>query len=552
MIPPKHIPAMMLLRTIGALSAREGRAPAALALALLGCARDDWQFIARDAAAVTVDAGADVAPASDVTDASDAAVTDVRDVADAPDVTLATDVADAAADQPTDAPLDLSCREGSTLCRAECVDTSSSTIHCGGCNQLCGFGQTCTAGRCRGEAPGTCAGSPCGGICTTGRCTPPDVVAVGGAHACARLVDGSMRCWGGNGAGQLGRGAETPSEPAPAFVASLATTAAPLADVQTLSAGGAHTCAAVDPNTTAGLSNVRCWGANALRQLAQPAGVALSARPAAVTEVVGASKLAAGGDHTCALTAMGSMTTLLCWGNNANGQAGVGVPSAFVPSPMPVSTALLPSTRPTFLGVAAGAEHTCAWSDAGVYCWGRNDHGALGRSTTMVVNSNAAPAPVPDALGSITKVVAGEGFTCALARGGRTAVNVSCWGYGESGRTGLGDAADAPSPRAVMLSSEAVDLAAGRAHACALLASGQALCWGSNARGQLGSAVPGAAMTPAPVTTTVPFAAIAAGGDTTCALAMGSGAVYCWGDNANGQLGAAAPPTSATPLRVTF
>jgi alpha-tubulin suppressor-like RCC1 family protein len=452
---------MMLLRTIGARSAREGRAPATLALALLGCARDDWRFIARDAAAVTVDVGADVvdvAVGSDVTDAPD-----VTAVADAPDVTVAADVADAAADRPADAPLDLLCRPGSTLCGAECVDTSSSSTHCGGCNQLCGLGQTCSAGRCRGEAPGTCADAPCGGACTSGRCTPPDAIVVGGAHACARFVDGSMRCWGGNGAGQLGRGVETSSEPTPAPVVSLTTTALPLADVQTLSAGASHTCAAVEPGTTAGLSNVRCWGANALRQLAQPAGLALSARPAVVTEVVGASKLAAGGGHTCALTSMGTMATLLCWGNNASGQVGVGVPSAFVPSPMPVSTAMLPPTRPAFLGVAAGAEHTCAWSDSGVYCWGRNNHGALGRSTAMTVNGDAAPAPVPDALGTITKVVAGEGFTCALARGGRTAVNVWCWGYGEGGRTGLGDAADAPSPRAVTLVGEAVDLAAGRA-----------------------------------------------------------------------------------------
>jgi hypothetical protein len=41
------------------------------------------------------------------------------------------------------------------------------------------------------------------GTCTAGRC-PLDRIAelaVGGAHTCARLDDGSVRCWGNNGSG---------------------------------------------------------------------------------------------------------------------------------------------------------------------------------------------------------------------------------------------------------------------------------------------------------------------------------------------------------------
>ncbi|MCY1058791.1 hypothetical protein OV142_27180 [Nannocystis sp. SCPEA4] len=80
-----------------------------------------------------------------------------------------------------------------------------------------------------------------------------DVVALsdGGRHACARLRDGTVRCWGKNSCGQLGDGTVV-ARPLPGV-------AVPVRDVDELSAGFCHTCA----RTRAG--EVWCWGRHEAR-----------------------------------------------------------------------------------------------------------------------------------------------------------------------------------------------------------------------------------------------------------------------------------------------
>jgi alpha-tubulin suppressor-like RCC1 family protein len=51
-------------------------------------------------------------------------------------------------------------------------------------------------------------------------------IAVSGGHACAAMVDGTVRCWGDNGIGQLGNGTNderctrTPFAPSARFILS--------------------------------------------------------------------------------------------------------------------------------------------------------------------------------------------------------------------------------------------------------------------------------------------------------------------------------------------
>jgi alpha-tubulin suppressor-like RCC1 family protein len=90
-------------------------------------------------------------------------------------------------------------------------------------------------------------------------------VAAGEGHTCALLEDKTVRCWGRGDDGQLGYGddadvgyAQTPgSLPSPVDVGG---------DVEFIAVGGAHTCAVL----TSGA--LRCWGANAVGQLGHPAG----------------------------------------------------------------------------------------------------------------------------------------------------------------------------------------------------------------------------------------------------------------------------------------
>jgi alpha-tubulin suppressor-like RCC1 family protein len=85
-------------------------------------------------------------------------------------------------------------------------------------------------------------------------------IAAGDSHACARLDDGSIRCWGSNTAGKLGDGTTVSPRTSPVNVTSLAATT--IAETGAfVAAGGSQTCALM----TSG--RVRCWGGNSAGQL---------------------------------------------------------------------------------------------------------------------------------------------------------------------------------------------------------------------------------------------------------------------------------------------
>jgi hypothetical protein len=76
-------------------------------------------------------------------------------------------------------------------------------------------------------------------------------IGAGGSHTCALLTDLTVRCWGNNGFGQLGGVAPPdPITPTPVLDASFNV----LTDVQAIAAGEFFTCARVTDGT------VRCWG----------------------------------------------------------------------------------------------------------------------------------------------------------------------------------------------------------------------------------------------------------------------------------------------------
>ncbi len=87
-----------------------------------------------------------------------------------------------------------------------------------------------------------------------GLTTPVAQVVTGGGHTCALTTDGGVKCWGGNGRGQLGDGT-IDSSSTPVDVSGLAS------NVMGLAAGGAHTCAVLADGRP------KCWGADDAGQL---------------------------------------------------------------------------------------------------------------------------------------------------------------------------------------------------------------------------------------------------------------------------------------------
>jgi alpha-tubulin suppressor-like RCC1 family protein len=365
------------------------------------------------------------------------------------------------------------------------------------------------------------------------RTTPVDVTGLtegvtalvaGEAHTCALVSGSGAKCWGANGSGQLGD-STTDNRTTPVDVTGLTE------GVTALAAGGSHTCAFVSGG------GIKCWGVNGSGQLGDGT-TDNRTTPVDVTGLAaGVTALAAGGSHTCALTAEGSIK---CWGSDGSGQLGLGIT-------IQRSTAMDVMGLPGGVtALALGGGYTCALvPGGGVKCWGGNFRGVLGDGTTT---QRSKPVDVIGLSSGVTAVSMGGTITCALtAEGG-----VKCWGWNGYGQLGDGTTDERHTPGDVVgLSSGVRALAVGGwSHTCALITEGGVKCWGGNYFSQLGDGTNDTRTTPVDVVgLSNGVSALAAGMYHTCALTDGGG-VKCWGYNDYGQLGDGTNDQHNTPVDV--
>ncbi len=342
--------------------------------------------------------------------------------------------------------------------------------------------------------------------------TPTDVTgltsgvtgaALGDYHVCA-LANGGVKCWGDNGLGQLGAG--TTITHTPVDVSGLIT------GVMAIDAGSLHTCALTDSG------GVKCWGDNRSGQLGD--GTTTNQyTPIDVSGLIsGVVSIAAGGQHTCALTDSGGVK---CWGGNYVGACGVNT------SPTPIDVCGLTSG---VSAITAGYDHTCALINGGVKCWGGNWAGQLGDGTTT---PQSTPVDVIGLSTGVKAVAAGSVHTCAVLNDG----TVQCWGNNAAGQLGDGTA------------SNISTISAGYIHTCAITNGGGLQCWGSNQYGQLGDGTLNNSTAPRNVVGLASgVTAVAAGYEHTCAVV--SGGLKCWGNNEYNMLGDGSLPYSPIPVEV--
>jgi alpha-tubulin suppressor-like RCC1 family protein len=203
------------------------------------------------------------------------------------------------------------------------------------------------------------------------------------AHTCAVLVDGAVMCWGANGNGQLGDG-KTANSAVPVEVEDMPAPAIAVA------AGDAHTCALLRDG------RVACWGWNLEGQLGSSGGDTM--KPVLVVGLPSrANAISAGGSDTCAVVQRGAV---YCWGANLYGQLGN---ATTTDSYTPVAVTGLASGA---TAIATGLYHSCALVAGGALtCWGSNDQGQLGNGTT---SSSSTPVNVtgfglaPDGAGTMS------------------------------------------------------------------------------------------------------------------------------------------------------
>jgi len=217
-----------------------------------------------------------------------------------------------------------------------------------------------------------------------------------------------------------------------------------------------------------------------------------------------------------------------CWGSNANGNIGN---ASFANSTIAVPVYGL---RGNVASLGIGGVHSCAvLRDSSVRCWGSGARGELGNGATV---DRHVPVVVTG-LSGVVQVVAGNVHSCALTAAGA----VKCWGSNSAGQLGDGSFTDRSTPVDVVgLGSGVAMITAGFQHTCALTATGAVKCWGRNNWGQTGNNDVNNQQFATPVDVIGLSSGVVAVdadvGDTVCAL-LGTGAVRCWGLNANGDVG---------------
>lgn len=275
-------------------------------------------------------------------------------------------------------------------------------------------------------------------------------------HTCA-VDPPRLGCWGTNTAGLLGWpvvGA-TYAEQVP-----WVEIGAPIA----VTTGAGHTCTLDDDMA------VRCHGDNSSGQLGPDLRDPYLALRGIWAEVEAPEHVDAGGRRTCAT----SDGQIVCWGEARETIEWAGEP---------------------LRGIAVGPTHACVVAED-VRCWGQNDDGQLGigsrepRDAPDLAVSLPARARgvsvggfIPVEVASPTALEYGSpsrAHTCALLEDG----DVFCWGANDRGQLGDGTTEDRPVPVRVLLEAPARALSAGGAHTCAI-AGDVVYCWGANDHAQL-------------------------------------------------------------------
>ncbi len=328
---------------------------------------------------------------------------------------------------------------------------------------------------------------------------------------CARMSDATVRCWG---AGSLGE--RLTPVPVPGVTA-----AAQLFGSQ----GG--TCARREDG------QVQCWGAISFLTSGQDE----AALP--VPELAGAERVWMHADDGCARLRGGK---LVCWGMGA-GFLAAGRPGDHGTGPAPVVAALRDATD-----LALDERLGCArLPDGTVMCWGENDQGQVGDGTTTL---RLAPVAVQGLAGA-AQVVVGRDAACARLDDG----TVSCWGGNTYGQLGDASMKSSAVPRPVANVRDVVELAGGASHTCARHRDGTVTCWGMNQHGQLGQGMRAEdgylGGLPAKVKGLANVTQLSLGSEHSCAL-HGDGTISCWGANTFGLLGDGTQVWRTRPAKVQW
>ena len=267
-------------------------------------------------------------------------------------------------------------------------------------------------------------------------------VAAGSEHSCGLRVEGTISCWGANGAGQSN---------------------APSGRFTDVAAGTAHSCGLLTDG------EVICWGADRYAQTTAPVGPFV--------------KVVAGGNWSCGLR---PDLSLSCWGGHSGWITRSTIHATLVATGPFVDVSVSAGQvcvlddylwvdcgnwkggsgargaplLETLTAISAGYDHACALiADGRMMCWGSDvggeTHSPGGAFTAMSAGGGWIDSDEPWDVG----------HSCGIRPDG----TVLCWGSRS--------VTDVPEGTFVSLSS-------GTDHVCGLRTDGTVRCWGRNWSGQ--------------------------------------------------------------------
>lgn len=223
---------------------------------------------------------------------------------------------------------------------------------------------------------------------------------------------------------------------------------------------------------------VSCMGRNDRGQLARPkAELPSSAALVPVSLPARTVRITSGLDHNCALLEDGDVW---CWGANTHGEVGLATrEDAFRPARVPITGVK---------DLSASAMATCALTEGEAWCWGKIPSFAIDYRGAVL--DTAEPVRMLGANRPLTALFA------ASYSFGQCAIDDTrrLWCFGDNGWGELGDRTWVSRNRWALVSGierdriadVATPVSLGSTHACAIVGDGSLYCWGDNARGQLG------------------------------------------------------------------
>ncbi|MEC8168045.1 MAG: putative Ig domain-containing protein, partial [Candidatus Thermoplasmatota archaeon] len=357
-------------------------------------------------------------------------------------------------------------------------------------------------------------------------------------NTCAIKDNGDVYCWGRNGNGQIGNGQISSANTACGQSGHKCKDVPTLTNVKgsngydavSLAFGDRHACALLDDG------DVVCWGRNNAGQLGTTGGD--KDTPQAINLGTGrtATSIYAGGNYNCAILDDASVK---CWGQNDQGQLGIGTSSN---TNTPTTVASFGTGR-TAVALATAFKTVCALLDDGsVKCWGDRADGLLGNGGSTTDLDSPPASPINLGTGRTAKAITGgEQHFCAILDDD----SVKCWGNGANGKLGTGSTSGQNTPTSTSGSfgsgRYAVAIDAGYQHTCVILDNGALTCWGDDSNGQLGNgATTGAKSSLQSATVNLGAGrtaiSLSAGGKHTCAQ-LDNDELMCWGHRGSGQVG---------------